>query len=238
MFKDILKRIAYLFVYLPALPAIWYGCKYAFYLGQTEPIGATLAEAGLSNFEVTFFGFLTFSEVFFEIISRLGSALFSSLIELSKLIFFLILCFIALWVGYHSSRRHEIKRFIYLKHTEFKFYRTYKYKPQRLKFLEYFFSIYTVIILLIIAFAFIHNSYEKGKEQIKKSLYTIYEKKDFSNTGIVTENNRKYKVYKIVCGSYKCIGLDLDKNQNTTFLPEQYKQNFSYKNFKEHYKKK
>ncbi|HBM7892594.1 TPA: hypothetical protein L0H18_001818, partial [Acinetobacter baumannii] len=56
MFKDILRRFAFLFVFLPALPAIWYGCQYAFYLGQTEAIGASLAEAGLSNYEVTFFG--------------------------------------------------------------------------------------------------------------------------------------------------------------------------------------
>ncbi|ALJ88466.1 hypothetical protein [Acinetobacter baumannii] len=40
MFKDILRRFAFLFVFLPALPAIWYGCQYAFYLGQTEAIGA------------------------------------------------------------------------------------------------------------------------------------------------------------------------------------------------------
>ncbi|PXA49483.1 hypothetical protein DMB35_20290 [Acinetobacter baumannii A424] len=59
MFKDILRRFAFLFVFLPALPAIWYGCQYAFYLGQTEAIGASLAEAGLSNYEVTFFGSLT-----------------------------------------------------------------------------------------------------------------------------------------------------------------------------------
>ncbi|MFW2757848.1 hypothetical protein ACN6RC_18490, partial [Acinetobacter baumannii] len=66
----------------------------------------------------------------------------------------------------------------------------------------------------------------------------IYIKKDYSFSGTVTEGDKKYKAYKIVCGNYKCIGLDLDNNRNTTFLPEQYKQNFDYQTFKDKFKEK
>lgn len=239
MFKDVLKRFAFLFVFLPALPAMWYGCQYALYLGQIEPIGASLSEAGLSNYEVTFFGSFTFTEILFESIDRIKIAIENFLSIVIKIISFFIMSFISLWIGYHPSRRHEIKNFIYLKYSALKFYYSYNYKtPKPIKILEYYYFTTFTLVLLTIGFAFIHNAYNKGQKSIKENLYLIYVKKDYSFTGTVTEGDKKYKAYKIVCGNYKCIGLDLDMNRNTTFLPEQYKQNFDYKKFKEQFEEK
>ncbi|KQE33424.1 hypothetical protein, partial [Acinetobacter baumannii] len=156
-----------------------------------------------------------------------------------KVISFLTLMFISLWIGYHPSRRYEIKSFIYLKYSALKFYYTYNYKtPKPIKLLEYYYFTIFVLFLLTIGFAFIHNAYKKGEKNIKENLYQIYIKKDYSFSGTVTEGDKKYKAYKIVCGNYKCIGLDLDNNRNTTFLPEQYKQNFDYQTFKDKFKEK
>ncbi|WP_336928349.1 hypothetical protein [Acinetobacter oleivorans] len=239
MFRVILKRFAFLLVFLPASLVIYYGCQYAFYLGQTESIGAWLAEAGLNNYEVTFFGFLKFTVILFEFLDKIKTTLDNLLLIIIKSISFLILSYISLWIGYHPSRRHEIKSFIYLKYTALKFYYTYNYKtPKPIKFLEYYYFIIFIFLLFILGFALIYNSYRKGEENIKENLYLIYEKNDYSFTGTVTEGEKKYKVYKIVCGNYKCIGLDLDNNRNITFLPEQYKQNFNYQKFKEQFKEK
>lgn len=239
MFRDILRRFAFLFVFLPALPAIWYGCQYALYLGQTEAIGASLAEAGLSSYEVTFFGSLTFTEILFESLDKLKIAFDNLVLIFIKVILFLSSLFISLWIGYHPSRRHEIKNFIYLKYSALKFYYAYNYKkPKTIKLLEYYYFTIFILFLLAMGFAFIHNAYKKGEEDINENLYLIYAKKDYSFTGIVTEGEKKYKAYKVVCGNYKCIGLDLDNNRNTTFLPEQYKQKFDYKKFKEQFEKK
>lgn len=239
MFKVILKRFAFLLVFLPALLVICYGCQYAYYLGQTESIGALLAEVGLNNYEVTFFGSLKFTVLLFESFDKIKLALDNLLLNFIKVISFFILSFISLWFGYHPSRRHEIKSFIYLKYTALKFYYTYNYKtPKPIKILEYYYFMIFILLLSIIGFALIYNAYKKGEENIKGNLYLIYEKNDYSFTGTVTEGDKKYKAYKIVCGNYKCIGLDLDNNRNITFLPEQYKQDFDYQTFKEQFKEK
>lgn len=233
MFNDVFKRLAFLIVYLPGLI---YGCQYSYYLGLTEPINANLAEVGLSNNEVLFFGLISTSLMLFEIIDKI----FNYLSYIPYFIGYVILCFLSLYLGIHESKRSRFRPYLHEKFFELKYYFTYRNQStktnQPIIFIIKLITVYFFWILFLIAFLMFSASYRNGVNEVKKIVQEIHGEKNTLLIGSVSENNIKYKAYKLVCGSYKCIGLDLDKNRNVTFLPENYKQDFSFKKFSEDYK--
>lgn len=233
MFSDVFKRVAFLIIYLPGLI---YGCQYAYYLGLTEPINANLAELGLSNNEVLFLGLLKVIIIIFDFIDTITEISHKSLTHIFYFVLYILICFLFSYFGIHKSRRHNFRSYFSNKYYELKYYFTYLHKPVKLNPLISFISTYFIFIVLIVGFSFVAKCYYEGINETKKNVYELYGANNNLIVGTVSENSIKYQAYKVACGSYKCIGLDLDKNRTVTFLPENYKQDFSFKKFSEKYK--
>lgn len=233
MFSDIFKRLAFLIIYLPGLI---YGCQYAYYLGLTEPINANLAEAGLSNNEVLFLGLIKFIIMIFDFIDAITKTLSTPFMYLTYLVLYILICFLFLYFGIHKSKRHIFRSHLLDKYHNLKYYFTYSHKPIKLNPLISFISTYFIFILFVIALSFITKCYRDGIDEMTNVVYGLNSGNNNLTVGVVSESNIKYKTYKVVCGSYKCIGLDLDRNRTVTFLPENYKQSFSFEQFSKNYK--
>lgn len=213
--ESFLKRISFFLIYLPALI---YGCQIAYFSGISEPLGIDVASLGMNYFEVSFFGYLNLSNSFLENFNKLMWFILGFIIFF-YLAFFLYM--LAIHPSEKENQKHKIKALIF--GLEFQIPIIYS---NFIKMMNSFwatttiyFIIFFLSLLLILAF------YSKGKkdiistvEQIKTSQVCEY------STGYINQNNDRFRVKPILCGNYKCYGINLDKLEVITYLPEDYSQ--------------
>lgn len=236
-----IQKFRFFAFFLVYFPAFIYGYQYAYYLGLTEFLGSDIAEIGLSSHEVLFSGFIFFIGLLFE---RLNTILNQLLIILCVLSLLLISIPILLYLGIHPSKR---KSSIHFLKSEYVYLKS-KYKPINDRFLNIILSSQFALLIFFFGFSLLNHSLNQGKKESIDNIQQLYafqqrceesaniteHECNFSsikNVGVVTQNNHSYKVFKILCGSYKCVGLDIESNQNITFLPENYRKNFDIQEF-------
>lgn len=88
-------------------------------------------------------------------------------------------------------------------------------------FLGHFIIYFSIFLFTIM---FILHYYEKGKneliiefDQIKKTTTCDYKE------GYVIINSKNIRTKPMLCGNYKCYGIDLDNKEVFTYLPENYR---------------
>lgn len=213
--ESLLKRISFFLIYLPALI---YGCQIAYFSGISEPLGIDVASLGMNYFEVSFFGYLNLSTTFLENFNKLLWFIFG-------LVIYFCLAFSLYKLAIHPSekenQKHKVKALIY--GLQFEIPIIYS---KFIKIMSSFWATTTIYFMIFIfSLLLILTFYNKGKKDIINTVESIKTSKvcEYS-TGYIKQNNDQFRAQPILCGNYKCYGINLDKLEVMTYLPENYSQ--------------
>lgn len=210
-----LKRLSFFLIYIPSLI---YGCQFAYYTGISEPIGVSVSSLGMNYFEVSFLGYLNLSTSLLKNFNSVGYYLVWLLFYLNFALLFLIL-------GIHPSvRKNEvmkIKTFIFKTSLYLPIFKSNLLKKMHSSWVVsiIYFVIFIMTLLLILSF------YTKGKNDIISTVNEIKTSKECKyTTGYVSQNNERFRTQPILCGNNKCSGINIDKLEVVTYIPESYSQ--------------
>ena len=211
--ENFLKRISFFLIYLPALI---FSCQFAYYTGLCKPLDVYISTLGMNYSEVTFLGYLTTSNLILEIFNEL-------MLLFLYLVLYLIVAAMLYFLAVHPSKRKNETYKVEVVYYQ-ALYNILEWKNILIKFMNSFsgyfliyFSIFIFTILTIVHF------YEKGKKEIIDEFYridhsTICEYRE----GYVTLDNKRIRTEQMLCGNNKCYGIDLDKKEIFTYLPENF----------------
>ncbi|WP_315079808.1 hypothetical protein [Acinetobacter guillouiae] len=211
--ENLLKRISFFLIYLPALI---FACQFAYYSGICEPLRVQIATLGLNYSEVSLMGYLKTSILALETFNE------TAWIVLYIVIFTFIAFGLHMLAVHPSERKNESHRIDAL-YYQFKFNLPH-WKFSIIKFLNSFLGVCLIYFcIFLFTILIILNFYAKGK----KELITEYKRIKANTTceykeGYVSVNNKIIRTTPILCGNYKCYGIDLDSKQIITYLPENY----------------
>lgn len=215
--ESFLKRISFFLIYLPALV---FGCQFAYYSGLCEPLKIYIATLGLNYSEVAFLGYLNISVLLLENFNQL-------MLYLAGFILFCLVAFILHCLAVHPvERKNEIHRIEALWY-QLKYGLPY-WQNKLIVFLNSFlghFLVYSLIFIFTISF--ILHFFKEGKKDLNSELKRIDEMTVCNyKQGYVNINNKSVRTEPILCGSNKCYGVDLDNKEIFTYLPENYRKPF------------
>lgn len=215
--ENLLKRISFFLIYLPALI---FACQFAYYSGICEPLRVQIATLGLNYSEVLLIGYLDTSNLALESFNEL-------MLSLLKLMFFLFIALLFHILAVHPSERNNERYRIKALCYQIQF-NLPEWKFSIVRFLNSFLGIFLIysFIFLFTILIIIHY-FDNGK----KELITEYKRIQTNTTceykeGYVSVNNKIMRTAPILCGNYKCYGIDLDSKQIITYLPENYSRPF------------
>ena len=215
-FEQFLKRISFFLLYLPALV---YACQFAYFSGLTEPLGVSLGSLGMNYFEVTFLGYLNLSVGFLENFTKLMWIFIFIIIYLTLAA---ILHYFAVHPTERANEKQRIRAIIY----SFEF-NLPQYKANLKTLLNSYLGIILIYLsIFILSLLLILGFFTKGKNEINEFIKEVKTSKQSKHsTGYVSRDNSKYRTIPIVCGNNKCAGINLDKLEVITYLPENYSKN-------------
>ena len=211
--KFIATFLSGLFLFSPSFLFAYY---LAYVHGIVEIFDHTPSEIGVNYPEYIFQGYLEFSVDF------LGKFL-TTIKFITLIIAYIVALFACLIFGTHPSARKKLNSKI-----EFIHYRFVKFfKKNKIEWLKNINSIPSAIFILFLVFLLslipILKKYQQGESEATDSLNKILQPIScFAQDGYIKSNNEIQRTKKILCGSTKCLVVDLDHAEIKIILPEQY----------------
>ncbi|MBJ9739661.1 hypothetical protein I5523_08395 [Acinetobacter oleivorans] len=219
--EQFLKRISFFLLYLPALV---YSCQFAYYAGLCEPLAIQISSLSLNYPEVMLLGYLNIALLLLHTLSLLAIAILI-------LIIILFLSISSYWYLKHKNIEYNKYLNRCIRISKCKILRS---KIEIVNFLNSCGGIsvfYTV--MLIFSLGIILYYYNQGTKEIEARVKEIISSKNYSkDVGYITRNNKKITTYSILCGNNKCYGVDIDKKEAITYLPEEYAKPIDTSKFK------
>ncbi|WP_179998042.1 hypothetical protein [Acinetobacter sp. YH12239] len=213
--ESFLKRISFFLIYLPALI---YGCQIAYFSGISEPLGIDISSLGMNYFEVSFFGYLNLSTTFLDNLNKL-------VLLIAFSILYLAIAFLLHVLAIHPSEKENEKFRVDALLSSFEFQKPIIYSKFVKMVNSFWFTTTIYFFIFIFSLLLILTFYNKGKKDIISTVDKIKTSEICEyTTGYIKQNNEQFRVKPILCGNYKCYGINLDRLEVITYLPENYSQ--------------
>lgn len=210
---NFIKLFSFFVIYLPALI---FACQFSYYTGIAESIGLDISSLGMNYAEVTFMGYMNISVDILKIITNI-------LWFIIFLVIYLILLLLLHWLAVHPSARQDEKHHF----SSIKHYLKYEwptFKAQTSISLSKFSSVALIyFFLFLFTLLLISIFFKKGQQEITNTVNNIFNTTSCTyEMAYVTQNNTLTLVQPLLCGHYKCIGIDIKNKTAITYLPETY----------------